>query len=264
MGAQVIPFIAPTTMATWPIAGDVADLRAIIVEQADTIAAQNVLIQAYQTDLNNAQSAGAVSTATGTSTGTTSLTVASVVGAIAIGSTVMVSGQSFVPALQIIGQSSGATGGAGVYLTNLPTTMTNAGLTITAPALNPTAYGNGTASGTPATTLTVAAVGGGNIVVGAVVAGAGVPSGTTIVSQTSGTIGGNGVYVTSLQTTAASAPLTFTPPPLQSSWPAPGDAPTLTTIQQDQTSILRTQTALIQQYQDLLNASQTPPPASGP
>jgi hypothetical protein len=142
--------------------------------------------------------------------------------------------------------------------------MTNAALSIANPPLALTAIGNGTASGTPATTLTVSAVSGGNIVIGAVVAGAGVPTGTTIVAQQSGTAGGAGVYTTSVQTTASSAALTFTPPPLVMNWPTPSDAPTLTTIQQDQTSILRTQTALIQQYQDLLNDSQTAPPPTGP
>ena len=267
MPSNVVPLTIPTPFAatTWPVAGDAPDLLVIVHDQAKTIAAQAVLIDAYQTDLNNAQNPGPVSTALGTATGTTSLTIASPVGpAITIGSIVTVAGQGFAPPLEIIGQTSGTTGGAGVYLTNQPTTMTNAALTIAGPALNPTAIGNGTASGTPATTLTVSAVANGNIVINAVVAGAGVPTGTTIVAQQSGTVGGNGVYTTSVQTTCASAALTFTPPPMTMNWPIPTDAPTLTTVQQDQTSILRTQTALIQQYQDLLNDSQTPAPASGP
>jgi hypothetical protein len=132
------------------------------------------------------------------------------------------------------------------------------------PAPLPTPSGNGTASGTPATTLAVTNLSGGQIVMNAVVAGPGVPAGTTIVSQTSGPAGGNGSYVTSQATTASSAALTFTPPPLPMTWPTPNDAPTLQTIQQQQTAILRTQTALLQQYQDLLNSSQMPAPPTGP
>jgi len=128
----------------------------------------------------------------------------------------------------------------------------------------PTAVGNGTASGTPATTLTVSNVSGGLIIIGSVVAGAGVPTGTTISAQQSGTSGGSGVYTTSVATTAASAPLTFTPPQNASPWPTPNDALTLNTIVQNQTAIIRSQTALIQQYQDLLNTSQTVPPTTGP
>ena len=134
------------------------------------------------------------------------------------------------------------------------------------PALLPTPTGNGTASGTPATTLTVSAVTGGSIVLNAVVAGSGIPTGTTIVSQTSGTIGGNGVYVTSVATTASSAALTFVPAQQPSPWPpvAVQDASDLNAIMQQETAVIRTQTALLQQYQDLLNTSQTPPPPTGP
>jgi hypothetical protein len=133
-----------------------------------------------------------------------------------------------------------------------------------APAPRPAAYGNGTSSGTPATTLTVSAVTG-VITVPSRVAGPGitvVP--TNIIAQQSGTAGGAGVYTTDQPMTASSAALTFTPPPQPSPWPTPTDAPTLTAIQQAQTAILRTQTALIQQYQDLLNTSQTPAPPTGP
>jgi len=134
-----------------------------------------------------------------------------------------------------------------------------------APAPLPTATGNGTASASPnGTTLTVSGVAGGTIVINAVVAGAGIPTGTTIIAQQSGSPGTNGVYTTSVATTASSAALTFTPPPPVSPWPTPTDAPTLNTIQQQQTAILRTQTALLQQYQDLLNSSQTPAPPTGP
>ena len=134
------------------------------------------------------------------------------------------------------------------------------------PATPPTAFGNGTASGTPATTLTVSAVTGGQIVANALVAGAGIPAGTLMLSQQSGVPGGNGVYTTSVPTTATSASLMFVPPTPASPWPPAGvqDAVDLNAIMQQQTAIIRTQTALLQQYQDLLNGSQTPPPPTGP
>ena len=133
-----------------------------------------------------------------------------------------------------------------------------------APALRPAAQANATASGTPATTLTLSGVIN-TVVIGGRVAGAGVTvAPTTIVSQTSGTAGGNGVYVTDNPTTCSSAAITITPPPLPSPWPTPTDAPTLLAIQQDQTSVLRIQSALLQAYLDVLNASQTPIPPSGP
>lgn len=46
-------------------------------------------------------------------------------------------------------------------------------------------------------------------------------------------------------------------------WPVPDDADALMAIVQAQTSVIRTQAALIQHYQDVLNAAQTPPPGSG-
>ena len=134
-----------------------------------------------------------------------------------------------------------------------------------APTLRPAAYGNGTASASPnGTTLTVSGIAG-TIIIGARVAGAGVTTApTTIVAQQSGTIGGNGVYTTDNPTTCNSAALTFTPPAQPMAWPLPTDAPTLLAIQQDQTSVLRIQSALLQAYLDVLNASQTPAPPTGP
>jgi hypothetical protein len=266
MGAVVplSPMVSPFSTATWPIAGDAPDLRTIVEDQAKTITDKAALIDAYQGWLNIQQSPGPVITAIGNSVASTSLTISANTGAVVIGSAVTVAGMGFSPALQIVAQSSGPVGGAGVYLTNQPTSLVNAALTLVAPGIGPTPTGNGTSSGTPATTLTVSAVTGGSIVIGAVVAGSGVPAGCTIVAQTGGTAGGNGVYTTSVATTASSAALTFTPPPLTSAWPTPNDAPTLNTIMQDQTAILRNQTALIQQYQQLLNDSQTPPPPTGP
>jgi hypothetical protein len=119
-----------------------------------------------------------------------------------------------------------------------------------------TATGNST--GTTSLALTNVS---GAVLLGATVTGGGLPvAGVTIVSQQSGTAGGNGTYITSAVTTVTNGALTISPsgsaPPL---WPAPEDAPTLTLIQQQQTAIMRSQTALLQQYLDLLNTSQTAP-----
>jgi hypothetical protein len=118
----------------------------------------------------------------------------------------------------------------------------------------------GTASGTPATTLTVTTVTG-KILVGDTVTGTGIPAAppaTTVTWQQSGTLGGAGVYTLSQPTTASSNALTFSPGGAATTWPVPQDAVTLNTLTQLQTAMLRTQNALIQHYQDLLNTSQTP------
>lgn len=137
--------------------------------------------------------------------------------------------------------------------------------TVQSPPPGPAATGTGTASGTPANNLAVTAVTG-TIQQGATVTGAGIPAGaaTTILGQVSGTTGGAGTYLTSQATSALSSALTFTPPSAPSTWPTPTDAPTLMSIQQAQSAILRVQSALLQHYQDLLNVSQTPAPPSGP
>ena len=185
--------LAPTLSATavWPIAGDAPDLLAIVQAQAKVIADNAVLVDAYQTVLNNAQA--------------------------------------------------------------LPPPL-------------PAATANGTAAASPnQTQLTVSAVVG-TITVNARVIGTGIPTGTTIVSQMSGTTGGAGTYITSVATTASSAALTFVPAPLPMNWPPVGaqDVDDLNAIMQQETAVIRTQTALLQQYQDLLNGSQTPPPPTGP
>lgn len=126
------------------------------------------------------------------------------------------------------------------------------------------AVGNGSTTGS-STSLVVTGVTSANIVTGATVTGTGVPAGVTILGQISGTAGSSGTYLTSAALTIATAiPLTFTPPPLPSSWPTPTDAPTLMLIQQQQTAVLRMQSSLIQAYQDLLNLSQTAAPPTGP
>ena len=175
-----------TTTPVWPIPGDAPDLTAIVHDQAKTVAAQAVMIDAYQTVLNNAQ-APLNATAMGTATNTTSLVL------------------------------------------------------------------TGTANGP--------------ILNGAVITGIGVPAAppaTTIVNQVSGTPGGDGTYTTSQALTLSNVALTFTPGGGPMPWPIPTDAPTLTLIQQAQTAILRTQSSLIQQYQDLLNTSETAAPPTGP
>lgn len=121
-----------------------------------------------------------------------------------------------------------------------------------------------TATGT-ATDTSLAITGSANgILVGAVVSGTGVPAGTTIVSQQSGLLGGDGTYTTSVATTASTSALTFAPGGGVSPWPVPRDAATLNAIVQGQTAVIRMQTALLQQYQDLLNVSQTVAPPTGP
>ena len=120
----------------------------------------------------------------------------------------------------------------------------------------PPATATGTGTGT--NLVLTASVGG--IAIGATVTGTGVPASppTTIVAQQSGPPGGDGTYTTSAATTAAAAMLTFTPGGGSSEWPTPRDVVTLNAILTAQTAIIRNATALVQQYQDLLNASQTP------
>lgn len=181
--------LAPTqqqTTQTWPIPADAADLRAIVEDQAATVAANAILIDAYQQNLNAAQNVpGVVADGSGTGNGTQ---------------------------LAVTGS--------------------------TAP-----------------------------IVTGAVVADDGnvtVPLGTKILGQISGASGRDGTYLTDQPTTASATALTFTPPDNTAAWPAPNDAPTLMLIVQDQLTVLRQQTALLQGYQTLLNDSETAPPATGP
>lgn len=137
---------------------------------------------------------------------------------------------------------------------------------LSAAQLPPNATATGTAAGS---TLTLTAATG-VILIGSVVTGAGIPAAppdTVILSQqqpVNGPLGGNGTYTTSQATTAAAAALTFAPGGGPSPWPTPTDADTLNSIVQAQTAVIRNQTALIQQYQDLLNVSQTAAPATGP
>lgn len=105
----------------------------------------------------------------------------------------------------------------------------------------------------------------GTIVVGAVVTGTTNPVAPTVLGQVSGVVGGDGTYLLSAPVTLASVTLlTFTPPGSPSTWPVPRDAPTLNLLTQQQTAVLRTQNALLQHYQDVLNTSETPAPPTGP
>jgi hypothetical protein len=256
-------WVAPTP-TSWPVTGDVADLLTIVQAQAKTVADQEALLHAYQLDLSAAQAvtpSTPIATGLGTSSTTTptSLTVASVAGSIALGATV--SGTGVPTGTTILTQTSGTTGGAGVYTTDQPTTATGTPMSFTPPPAQ-VATGTGTGNGT---VLTVSGLTG-SIAIGAKVAGAGVPPGTTIISQSSGTTGGAGNYITSQPTTAAAAPLAFTPVPAapSSPWPVPQDAVTLNLLSQQQTAVLRVQNALLQHYQDVLTTSQVAAPPSGP
>jgi hypothetical protein len=119
----------------------------------------------------------------------------------------------------------------------------------------------GTSTGT--TALTLASVVGA-VLLGATIGGAGVPAATTITAQQSGTAGGAGVYTTSAVTTLAGVALTLTPSGAASTWPIPQDVATLMLLVQQQTAVIRVQTALLQHYQDVLTTSQTPIPPTGP
>jgi hypothetical protein len=268
----------PTPMAattTWPIAGDVPELQQIVWAQADTISDQADLINAYQNVLSAAQ-ATAAATGTGTAPGTINLTVSNVSGSIAIGS--VVTGSGVTQGISIIGQQSGPVGGAGVYTLNVPITATNVAMTF---------WPNGPPSsqvGYPCQAAMSCAAANTNVVtfaslVGAIAIGAFVqptaqttlwPPGTTITGQTSGTSGGAGTYTTSSNMTSAFSAVQVTlvpaPPTTPPAWPPPAasDVADLNNIVSIQTGLIRLQTSLLQQYQQLLNASDTPAPATGP
>jgi hypothetical protein len=121
----------------------------------------------------------------------------------------------------------------------------------------------GTATGTQ---LALTGVTNGPVKIGATVTGTGVTVNppTTIIGQSTGTTGTDGTYLLNQASTAGNAAITITPGGGPSNWPTQVDSPTLMSIQQAQTLILRTQTTLLQQYQSLLNISAVPAPPSGP
>lgn len=183
--------LAPNPQATtsWPIAGDIPSLLQIVTDQAETVASNEVLLHAYQTNLNTAQNpaGGTPATANGavTTGSTTSISVSGTIGTIVTGATVAGTTNTIAPT--ILGQISGTPGSDGTYLLSAPVTF-------------------------------------------AVVTG-----------------------------------LVFTPPVVfPGTWPVPRDVNTLDLLVQQQTAIIRVQTALIQHYQDVLNTSQVSAPATGP
>lgn len=181
--------VSPQSVAIWPITGDVPELQTIIADQAETIAANEVLLHDYQVNLNAAQNpVGPAATANGQTSGTSNQLIVSVpvTGTIVAGATITWTGMPTAPPVTILGQISGNPGQDGTWLISAPITL------------------------------------------------------------------------------AAITALTFTPPPATGAWPTPTDAPTLLLITQQQTAILRNQSALLQHYVDLLNTSQTPAPPTGP
>lgn len=137
-------------------------------------------------------------------------------------------------------------------------------------AQNPVAGTPATANGAITTGATTSiAVSGtiGTIVAGASVGGTTNATAPTVLGQISGTTGSDGTYLLSAPVTfAVVTGLTFTPPSgaFPGTWPVPRDVNTLDLLVQQQTAIIRTQTALIQHCQDVLNTSQVAAPATGP
>jgi hypothetical protein len=143
--------------------------------------------QAAAANASATASMGATFTASGSGT---NLTVSSVTGLISIGETI--SGTGVPAGTTIVSQTSGTTGGAGVYVTSVATT---------ASAATVTSFGN---------VLNVTAVASGSLEVGESVTGTGIPAGAVIASQISGATGGVGVYSLSLPATAYAASTTVT------------------------------------------------------
>ena len=129
--------------------------------------------------------------ATATGSGTT-YTVNSVIGTGTINPGNYLVGYGIPNNTYVVSQTSGTTGGVGVYVTNQATTAAS-GATFT-----------GTGAGTNLTASSVT----GTIQIGDYLTGTGIPTGTLIISQTSGTTGGAGVYVTSSATTSSGAAIT--------------------------------------------------------
>jgi len=128
-------------------------------------------------------SVGATFTATGSGT---NLTTSAVTGLISIGDTLGVT-TGITAGITIVSQTSGTTGGAGVYVTSAATTISAA---------------TGTCFGT---VLNVSAVASGTIAVGDPITGTGMPTNAVISSQISGAGGGVGVYRLSVPATAYAA-----------------------------------------------------------
>lgn len=132
-------------------------------------------------------SIGATFTATGAGL---NLTVTAVTGLISIGDEI--SGTGVTAGTTITGQTSGTTGGAGVYTTNVATTSADVTLTSFGYVLDVTAVATGT------------------LAVGDAITGTGIPAGAFIASQVSGAGGGVGVYTISVPATAYAASTALT------------------------------------------------------
>ncbi|MES2351897.1 MAG: hypothetical protein V4641_30360 [Pseudomonadota bacterium] len=138
----------------------------------------------------NASATGSIgSTFTATGSGT-NLTTSAVTGLISVGDTI--SGTGVPVGTTIVSQTSGTTGGAGVYVTSVATT---------ASAATVTSFGN---------KLNITAVSSGTLEVGESVTGTGVPAGAVVSSQLSGAVGGVGVYTISIAATAYAASTAIT------------------------------------------------------
>src|SRR5215471_11547892 len=118
------------TAVTWPIAGDVPDLQAIVWSQMAVIAANEALLHAYQANLSNAQ---AIPPASGLGTANAAFSqqvvMTGVVGTIALGSTV--TGTAIPGGTIVTGQTAGLPGGNGTYFFSNSIVATNLSLPFT-------------------------------------------------------------------------------------------------------------------------------------
>ena len=150
--------------------------------------ADGTVAQSAATNATATASMGATFTASGSGT---NLTVSAVTGLISIGETLGTT--TGIPAgTTIVSQTSGTTGGAGVYVTSVATTIS---------AATATSFGN---------VLNVTAVASGSLDIGESVTGTGIPAGAVLDSQISGASGGVGVYALSVPATAYAASTTVT------------------------------------------------------
>lgn len=163
-------------------AGAFAVGDAVYANYADGTVAQSAATNATATG-----SMGATFTASGSGT---NLTVTAVTGVLTVGETL--SGTGIPAGTTIVSQTSGTTGGAGVYVTSAATTIS---------AATATSFGN---------VLTVTAVASGSLDIGESVTGTGIPAGAVLASQISGATGGVGVYALSVPATAYAASTTVT------------------------------------------------------
>jgi hypothetical protein len=130
--------LAPNPLVTttsWPIAGDVPDLQAIVWSQMATIKANEALLHAYQANLNNAQ-VTPPATALATAPGTTQINITGLLGTIVLPATITNGG--LIPSgTYLVGQTSGPTGGNGTYTTNTVLTLTSTPVFIYPNGANP-------------------------------------------------------------------------------------------------------------------------------